>query len=310
VAIWLPSFVVPRLANAPANQSNKGVSMFPSRSTSNNAAQQLRELPVELVVPNPSQPRRNFDEEALQELAGSIGECGVLQPVLVRSLKEGKYQLVAGERRWRAAKIAGLQSIPALVSRYDNLTALEIGLIENMARKDLNPVEEARACATLVREFGLTYPQIGARVGRGISTVADLLRLLKLSDEILELIERGELSWSHGIALLMAKDPQVRTALARGAVQDGWTVQALESRVRASNVDLLERQQDRGEQAQDARQARDLEALNLARTWGDLLGAEVHVRTMRNQQMRMEVEFDFASEGLALADRLVAATSR
>ncbi len=103
-----------------------------------------------MIEPNLSQPRRYLDEETLQELAGSIGERGVLQPVLVRPLKDGKYKLVAGERRWRAAKLAGLQSIPALVSRYDDLAALEVGLIENMAREDLNPVEEARACQTLV----------------------------------------------------------------------------------------------------------------------------------------------------------------
>ncbi len=185
--------------------------MFLSRSTSNNAAQEtssdpaqdaaqvLRELPVELVVPNPSQSRRHFDEEALQALAGSIGECGVLQPVLVRSGEDGEYELLAGERRWRAAKLAGLPDIPALVSRYNDRAALELGLIENVARKDLNPVEEARACVTLAKEFGLTYLQIGDRVGRSESVVSNLVRLLQLSEEILELLERGELgcgSWS------------------------------------------------------------------------------------------------------------------
>ncbi len=271
--------------------------------------QELRDLPVDVVVPNPSQSRRHFDEEALQALAGSIGECGVLQPVLVRPVKDGEYELLAGERRWRAAQLAGLQSIPALVSRYDDRAALEIGLIENVARKDLNPVEEARACATLAKEFGLTYLQIGDRVGRSESVVSNLVRLLQLSEEILELLERGELGWAHGVALLSVKDPDARLALAREVIEDGLTVRELERRNRASQVSVP---QSRGpsEQVLDQGQEQDLAALNVARAWGDLLGAEVHVRPMSHRQMRMEVVFDFPAEGLALAERLAATISR
>jgi ParB family chromosome partitioning protein len=288
--------------------------MFISPSTSNNAGQQavqeLRELPIDVIVSNPSRSRRRFQELALQELATSIEECGVLQPVLARSLQGGKYELLAGERRWRAATIAGLESIPALVSRYEDCAALEVGLIENMAREDLNPVEKARACATLVKELGLTQGQVGLRVGCDKSVVSNLTCLLKLSGEILELLERGELSTGHGIALLRAKNLDARLPLARKAIEQGWAVRTLEARVRASNVALLESQQDRGEQAPDPEQARDLAALNLARTWGDLLGAEVQVRPMRSQQMRMEVVFDFAAEGIALAERLAVVVAR
>ncbi len=231
--------------------------MFPSRSTSNdagqNALQELRDLPVEQIEPNLSQPRRYFDEATLEELAGSLKERGVLQPVLVRPLEEGKYQLVAGERRWRAAKIAGLQSIPALVSGYDDAEALQIALIENMAREDLNPVEKARACSTLVNEFGLTLEQVGRPLGRSVGTMSNLISLLKLSEEILEFVERGQLSWNHGIALLMADDLQARGALARAAAKEGWSLRALRGRVRASNVDVLESLKDRGEQAQGRR---------------------------------------------------------
>jgi ParB family chromosome partitioning protein len=266
--------------------------------------QELRELPVEMIEPNVSQPRRHFDEEALQGLAGSLRERGVLQPVLVRPLREGSYELVAGERRWRAAQLAGLNTIPALISTYDDLEALEAGLVENMARQDLNPVEEARACMTLFKEFGLTHQQIGDRVGRPQNVVANLTRLLQLSGEILGFLERGELRWGHGIALLQAKDLQERSRLARAAIAERWTVRTLEGRLRASNLEVLESRRDRGEQPQDSEQARALDALNIARVWGDLLGAEVHVRPMRNEQMRIEVAFDFASEGLALAERL------
>ena len=282
----------------------------PAHNATQNTAQELRELPIDAVLPNPAQPRRHFDEEALQELAGSIGERGVLQPVLVHLRLDGKYELLAGERRWRAAQLAGLQSIPALVSRYDDRAALEVGLIENMAREDLNPVEKARACATLMDEFGLTRAQIGRRVGCHESVVSNLTSLLKLSGEILELLERGELRASHGIVLLRARSLDARLALARAAIEQGWTVRTLEARVRAGNVALLESQQDRGEQAQDPEQAQDLAALSLARAWGDLLGAEVNVRLLPRGRMRLEVAVGSASEGLALADRLAAAIAR
>jgi ParB family chromosome partitioning protein len=283
--------------------------MFPSSSTFEDAVQALRELPLEQIEPNHAQPRRYFDEAALQALAGSLSVRGVLQPVLVRSLREGSYELVAGERRWRAAKLAGLQSIPALVSRYDDVEALEAALIENMAREDLNPVEEARACVTLTQEFGLTYWQIAELVGRDKTVVANLMRLLKLSEEILELLERRELTASHGIALLMADDLEARGALAGATVQEGWSVLELERRVRASNIDVVP-PGDSQEQRPDRRQERDLAALHLAKTWGDLLGAEVNVRVLPRGQMRLEVVFSSSAEGIALADRLAAALAR
>ena len=154
-------------------------------------ADELRELPVELIVPNPNQPRRRFDEEALNALAGSLGERGVLQPVLVRPKPGGTYELVAGERRWRAAQIAGLKEMPALVRARDDAASLELALIENMAREDLNPIEEARACAALVEELGLTREEVGRRVGRSRVAVSNLLRLLDLPDEAIELLEQG-----------------------------------------------------------------------------------------------------------------------
>jgi len=172
-----------------------------------------------------------------------------------------------------------------------------------MAREDLNPVEEARACVTLKQEFGLTYRQIAERVGRHETVVSHLVRLLKLSEEILELLERGELTGHHGTALLRADDLQARGALARAAVQEGWSVRTLAGRVRASNMDVLA-------PGGSKEQARDQAALNLATAWGDLLGAEVHVRVLARGQMRLEVSFGSAAEGLALADRLAAAIAR
>jgi len=200
-------------------------------------AQELREIPVELISPNPRQPRRGFDEDGLQALAGSLGEQGVLQPVLVRPKAGGTYELVAGERRWRAAQIAGLQSIPALVREREDATTLELALIENMAREDLTPVEEARACAALVEELGLTREQVGRRVGRSRVAVSNLMRLLDLPDEVLEQLQLGVLSEGHGRALLLAADHGLRRGLARSAAEHGWSVRMTERRARESNAD-------------------------------------------------------------------------
>src|SRR5436305_3486292 len=198
--------------------------------------EEFRELPVELIAPNPAQPRRGFDEEGLLGLAESIRTRGVLQPVLVRPVVGGRYELVAGERRWRAAQMAELASIPAIVRHQDDAASLEVALIENMAREDLNPVDEARGCAALVDELGLSREEVGLRVGRSRVAISNLIRLLDLPDDVLELIERGELSEGHGRALLLAQDHADRKALARAAVDGGWSVRELEARARAGAV--------------------------------------------------------------------------
>src|SRR3954464_4719939 len=195
----------------------------------------LRDVPVDLVVPNPRQPRRRFDEATLAGLAESLRQRGVLQPILVRPQPAGTYELVAGERRWGAAQIAGLETIPALVRTRDDAQALEVALIENMAREDLNPVEEARACAALVEELGLTREEVGRRVGRSRVAVSNLLRLLDLPDEVMTLLEHGELTEGHGRALLLAADHGDRRRLARDATAHGWSVRVLEDKARAAN---------------------------------------------------------------------------
>jgi ParB family transcriptional regulator, chromosome partitioning protein len=287
------------------------MSLSPSTSdnAAKNAGQQFRELPLDAVCPNPAQPRRYFDEAALEALAGSMRERGVLQPVLVRPRPGGMHELIAGERRWRAAQLAGLQRIPALVSTYDDRATLEVGLIENMARKDLSPVEEARACATLVEEFGMSYREVGIRVARHRRTVSDLIRLLQLSEDILEFLDRGELGASHGKVLLLARDPQVRSQLARMAVKEGWSVRKLESHTAASNIDGLPPRSPK-EQVLHPRVARDQAAQKMAKAWGDVLGIEVNVRVLSIRQMRMEVIFETAEGGVAMAERLAAAIAR
>jgi ParB family transcriptional regulator, chromosome partitioning protein len=272
------------------------------------AAQELRELPVELIVANPKQPRRRFDEEALQALAGSLGERGVLQPVLVRAKPGGTYELVAGERRWRAAQIAGLEKIPALVRQREDAEALELALIENMAREDLSPIEEARACAALVEELGLTREEVGLRVGRSRVAVSNLMRLLDLPDETIELLAEGVLSEGHGRALLLATDHGARRSLARTAVQEGWSVRIVEARARESNDPAAREAGLKGAGKAGASSVAhpDQEAATreIAQALGEALGAEVLVRPARDGGYRAEMSFSTPEEALELAGRL------
>jgi len=268
---------------------------------------QLRELPVELIAANPKQPRRRFDEEALQALAGSLEERGVLQPVLVRAKPGGTYELVAGERRWRAAQIAGLEKIPALVRPRADAEALELALIENMAREDLNPIEEARACAALVEELGLTREDVGRRVGRSRVAVSNLMRLLDLPDEVIESIEDGALSEGHGRALLLAEDHGVRRSLARTAAAEGWSVRVVEARARESNAARPGSKggTDRKASAPRGPHPDQLQAAQeLAEALGGALGAEVRVKPIRAGGYRAEIEFATPDDALELARRL------
>jgi ParB family chromosome partitioning protein len=262
-------------------------------------APELREVAVELIRPNPSQPRKRFDEAALTALAESLAERGVLQPVLVRPRPGGSYELVAGERRWRAARLAGLDTMPALVQQRDDDASLEVALIENMAREDLNPVEAARAVAALVEELGLTREEVGRRVGRSRVAISNLLRLLDLPDEALERVERAELSEGHGRALLLADDHADRRRLARAAVDGAWSVRVLEQHARDANAGPRVARKGRAAVHPDQEAA----AAEIAETLGAALGTEVRVRP-RGTGYKVEIAFDSAADAVALAARV------
>jgi len=195
----------------------------------------LAEIPVNAIDPNPSQPRSHFDEEMLASLAASIREVGVLQPVLVRPLGGGRYQLVAGERRWRAAKRAGLQTIPALIRDVPDESSLEHALVENLHRQDLNPLEEAAAYQQLVDGFGLTHDEVAARVGRSRAAISNTLRLFQLPPAIQRMVMDGALSAGHARALLGTPDRAFQESLARRAVSEQLSVRAVEDAVRSRN---------------------------------------------------------------------------
>lgn len=263
-------------------------------------APELRDLSVELIAPNPGQPRRSFDQEALQALADSIGEQGVLQPVLVRPKAGGRFELVAGERRWRAAKLVGLDTVPAIVQDRDDATTLEVALVENMARQDLNPVEEARAVAALVEELGLTREAVGKRIGRSRVAVSNLLRILDLPDEALALLERGELTEGHGRALLLAEDQADRRRLARSAAEGGWSVRVTEQRARDANAAAAVPASGRSAAAVHPDQA--AAADEIADALGGALGTDVKVRP-RGTGYRIELAVESVEEAHELARR-------
>ena len=287
----------------PNRGMGRGLAALLTPSTTGGGAsdRDLRQLPVELIAPNPRQPRQDFDEASLLELAGSLGERGLLQPVLVRPAAAGTYELIAGERRWRAARLAGLDTIPALVRVEDDAQSLELALIENMAREDLNPIEEARACALLVEELGLTREAIGRRVGRSRVAVSNLLRLLDLPDEALELLARGELTEGHGRAILMAHGHDERRRLARAAYAEGWNVRRTEAEARAaSGADPAGPVRARRTAPHPDQEAA---ATRLGEAFGRALGADVKV-TARGTGYKVAMTFESLDEALELAGRL------
>jgi ParB family chromosome partitioning protein len=192
----------------------------------------LAEIPVSAVSPNPNQPRVHFDEESLAELAASIAEMGVLQPILLRPMGDDTYELIAGERRWRAAQRAGLTTIPAVIRPTDDASSVEQALVENLHRQDLTALEEAAAYQQLIDDFGLTHDQVSTRVGKSRSAITNSLRLLGLPPAVQRLLADGQLSAGHARALLGTPDRGRQESLAREAVAGGWSVRMVEDAVR------------------------------------------------------------------------------
>ena len=188
-----------------------------------------RELPIYKVEPNPDQPRRDFDEEELQALADSISVHGVIQPLTVRELPSGYYQIIAGERRWRAARMAGLSDVPVVVMAADDKKAMELALIENLQRQDLNPVEEALGYQSLIEEYGLTQEEAASRVGKSRPAVANALRLLGLCPEVLEKLKRGDLSAGHARAILTLKTEKKQLEAAQKIIALALSVRQAET---------------------------------------------------------------------------------
>ena len=216
----------------------KGLSALIPTEVTGDRSSALREVPIGNIRPNPRQPRVNFDEETMSSLAASIKELGVLQPVLVRRIgteDSDEFELIAGERRWRASRRAGLHTIPVLIQTSNDTHSLEQALVENLHRQDLNVLEEAAAYQQLIEEFGFTHDQVATRVGKSRTAVTNILRLLQLPSGVQRLLADGQISSGHARALLGTPDRGYQDVLARQVISDGLTVRSIEDLVRSHN---------------------------------------------------------------------------
>lgn len=191
------------------------------------------EVDITKIKPNPNQPRKNFDQDALNELAASIKVHGIVQPIVLNKQSNGEYLIIAGERRWRAANICGLKTVPAIIKNYTEKQIKEISIIENLQREDLNPIEAARAIKQLMDEYGLTQETVSERIGKSRSNVANTLRLLTLYPDVLNLVESGKISAGHARCLVVIEDPKEQIKLAQAVVSKNLSVRELEKAVKA-----------------------------------------------------------------------------
>lgn len=242
------------------------------------------EVPVDGIKPNPDQPRSRFDDESLAELAASIEEVGVLQPVVLSRSDDGALYLVAGERRWRAARQAGLTTIPAVVRGASGETTLIEALVENLQRQDLTPLEEAHAYKQLLEETGMNQDRVAERVGKSRPAVSNALRLLQLPGAVQRMIDAGSLSAGHARALVGLDDEKYAIYLAEKVVKDGWSVRLLEDAVRDR------REMGKPKASKTVREVRPVEIIELEKRLSDRLGSKVKI-SYRNQKGKVEIRF-------------------
>ncbi|MEE8211642.1 MAG: ParB/RepB/Spo0J family partition protein [Acidiferrobacterales bacterium] len=250
--------------------------------------QALRNIPIDLLQRGKYQPRTHMDKQALAELADSIRAQGVVQPIVVRELKSGNYEIVAGERRWRAAQLAGLDAVPAMVRKVPDEAAIVIALIENIQREDLNPLEQARALQRLIDEFGMTHQQLAGRVGRSRAAVTNLLRLLSLNSDVCALLERGKLEMGHARALL-ALAGKTQSQVARQVAQQELSVRATEALVRRR----LEHPQAHKSQR---RASVDPDVRALQDDLSERLGTRVRISHQRSGRGKLTIEYGSIDE--------------
>jgi ParB family chromosome partitioning protein len=281
----------------------RGLAAILPTSHSDLTHDELRQLPVAAIDVNPNQPRKTFDDDALKALADSIAANGVIQPLLVKPLDAGRYELVAGERRLRAARIAGVESVPAYVRADLEANTLELALVENMARVDLNPIDAARACAALVDDLGLTKEEVARRVGRSRVAVSNLIRLLNLPDEAIQMVEDGMLSEGHGRALLRAGDHFAIRRLAHEAAAGGWSVRETERRADGATERANSKAKVEGSrEAQIARAEAHEAAGELEGRFARAFGVDPRVK-VGERGVKVTLEFATVEEALAAIER-------
>ncbi|MCL6558278.1 MAG: ParB/RepB/Spo0J family partition protein [Firmicutes bacterium] len=258
---------------------------------------QLKEIEVEAIRPAPRQARRIFDQEKLDELAASIKEHGVIQPVVVRVMEEGGYELIAGERRWRACKAMGYKKIPAVIKEYRDLEATAVSLIENVQREDLNPLEEATAYSQLMEEFGLTQEEVSGRVGKSRPFVANMVRLLGLPDEIKEMLSSGLLNVGHARALLALKDKNMQLEAAQKIIKQQLNVRTAEQIVKK----LIEKKEKK-ENGKEPPQAQDKWIKQTEENVRNFLGTKVRIKESPNGGGKLEIYFSNEADLIRILD--------
>lgn len=266
----------------------RGLDALIPSETEDGAQPEFLQVPVDQIRPNPDQPRSRFDDESLTELAASLKEVGVLQPIVVTATETG-FVLIAGERRWRAAKQAGLAMIPAVVRGADGDSTLVEALVENVQRRDLTPLEEAHAYRQLLEEYGMTQEQVADRVGKSRPAVSNTLRLLQLPGPIQTMIDAGALSAGHARALVGLEDARYATHLAEMASQEGWSVRQLEEAVRTR------REMETPDRKPRVKQVRPVEIIELEKRLGEHLGAQVKIK-YSSEKGRVEIKFGSLEE--------------
>lgn len=261
-------------------------------------------VPVSKVEPRADQPRKSFDEEAMQELADSISRFGMIQPITVRKLEGGYYQIIAGERRWRASRLAGLNEVPVRVIEADDRRAMELALVENLQREDLNPIEEARGFRVLMEEYGMTQEEAAKSVGKSRPAVANSLRLLSLSPELMALVENGDISAGHARALLVISDVELRLDTAKKVIEEGLSVRQTEKLAnkladeeRRSKVIKETKQEDEDPLSVDY-------VADIEKQLGAALGRKVYIKDNRKKG-KIELEYYGAEDREALIDTLI-----
>lgn len=254
--------------------------LIPTAAQESHGGEDVTELPIDLITPNPEQPRTDLDEEQIQQLADSIRKVGILQPIIVRPLGE-RYQIIAGERRWRAAKTAGLERVPVRVMATDEVQSLELALIENLQREDLNPIEEARGYRQLLTAHQMTQSELADRVSKSRSAITNTLRLLDLPDEVQDLVYEGKLSAGHARAVLSVADEAARVRLANKIAAEGLSVRECENIARLMAA---------GETERTPRPPLPKSFKVVARSLRRMLGTNVRVRQAKDKG-KIEIEF-------------------
>jgi ParB family chromosome partitioning protein len=262
----------------------------------------MQTLPIDLIQRGPYQPRRNFDQDKLQELADSIAAQGVIQPIVVRPIKDGRYEIIAGERRWRASQLASLQEIPVVVHDVDDQAAMAMALIENIQRDDLNPLEEATALHRLLNEFGLTHQQIAQAVGKSRTAVTNFLRLLELAEPVKQMLELRQIDMGHAKALLGLRD-QEQVKAARQVFDQGFSVRETEKLVRRLLGQEDAVSSDKKEKTGKTVKI-DPDVLRLQENLSDKLGARVEIKQQTNGKGQLLISYNSLEELDGIIDHI------